>query len=149
MAKYGTTDRCTGGTVFKSSENPGEEATKAFDDNESTHWYGTALPATIGYQFTKAWKISKLRFITKNNNDNPKNFTIQGSNNGSDYTTLYTGIGNGTQNWQEFTFTNKIPYLYVKMVVTSVQAAGTWCLIDEIEMYEGIYPTSGAFLLFL
>lgn len=54
MAKYGTTDRCTGGTVFKSSENPGGEATKAFDDNESTYWYGTGS-RTVTWFNTIKW----------------------------------------------------------------------------------------------
>lgn len=144
MATYGTTDRCTGGTAFGTTYDTTNTWAKAFDDNESTYFYGSTSPATIGYQFATAWKISKVMFKSSETNDNPNAFTIQGSNNGTDYTTLYTGNGSGGTGFQTFTFTNRIPYLYIKMVVTTIQAAGTYCRVNEMQMYEGIYPNQAA-----
>ena len=152
MATYGITDRCTGGTATADSQISGNYIPAyAFDSNNNTAWVSdNTLPHWIKYNFGAGvtWKISKVTIKSWEGGHQahaPKTFTIQGSNNDSDYNILDTQTN--IANWSEqetrtFSFTNRIAYRYIKINVTSTES-GTQCTINEIDMFEGIYPSGG------
>jgi len=154
MPTYGTTDRCTGGTASANSAGGGYEAAKAFDDNTGTRWMNTnEIPTWIKYDFGAgiSWKISKLTLSAfMSDNLQCKAFTLQGSNNDSDWTTVYTGQMANSDGVQTFTFINKNSYRYFKVNVTTTwhQSVNNNVSFWEIQMFEGIYP-GGGFLLFM
>ena len=153
MPTYGTTDRCTGGTASANAVYGIDHADHAVaNDGNASYWYATSGPCWWKYDFGAgvAWRISKLimqcaNIVTK---CGVKNFTVQGSNNDSDYTTLYTGITVNNNNEQTFTWTNKVSYRYIKINVIDDWDATGYALICEVQMFEGIYPSTG-FILFI
>ena len=151
MATYGTTERCTGGTASADSVGDGLVAANAFDDNATTRWranYGT-FPHWIKYDFGAGvfWRISKVtvKCLNYSTNTAMTDFTVQGSNNDTDYTVIYTGVHADNENVQTFTFTNKTAYRYIKINITTGVSAEKVGDIAELEMFEGIYP-GGLFL---
>jgi hypothetical protein len=64
---------------------------------------------------------------------------IQGSNNGSNWTDLYTFTANGTTNWQEFNFTNSIAYSSIRFLASNTG----WGELVELEFYNGATKLSG------
>jgi hypothetical protein len=149
MAIYGITDRCTGGTISAHSENGTNYDHLAFDDNNSTRWEGLAgasLPGYIRYQFASGvyWTISKLVYRRYTGITNGINaYQIQGSNNGSSWTTLKSGNFANSDGDQTLTFTNTIPYNYIQIYITS-SYDGSLVSAEEISMYEGIYTKQAA-----
>ena len=141
---YGTTDRCTGGTPSNAT---------VFDNNTSTQveYPVGSLPIRYSYDFGVgvAWKISKARlYVYQYAGLNA--FKVQGShNNFSNTVDLYSGNRtNNHDSWQDFTFKNKIAYRYVGIYCTS-SFDGTFMRLAEIEMMEGIYPSSSVIQFFL
>ncbi len=158
MTDYGTTDRLTGGTPSASGILGGYPASQACDDNAATRWISNsaAFPHWWKYDFGAgvSWKISKITIkgAIVDTHIGIKDFSVQGSNNDTDYTTLYTGQTVDNENLQTFNFTadNKIAYRYIKINITTSwdttpndQNAEIW----EFRAFEGIYP-SGAFMFF-
>ncbi|GAG67627.1 unnamed protein product, partial [marine sediment metagenome] len=98
----------------------GYEATKACDDNLETRWISStsAFPHwwkyDLGAGVTKI--VTKLRIYKFGDTAGCplKDFTLQGSNNNEDWTTIHTGqVANvTTPTWEEFTFSNAIAYRY-------------------------------------
>jgi hypothetical protein len=64
---------------------------------------------------------------------------IQGSNNGSSWTDLYTFSTNGTGNWQEFSFSNTTAYSSLRFVASSTG----WGEVAELEFYNGTTKLTG------
>ncbi len=154
MPEYGNTDRCTGGTASADVESGAPNAaSKAFDDNVLTAWAtgDVAYPHWIKYDFGVGvkWKISQVKItsLVDNNTSAPYDFTIEGSNNDSDFDVLdtQTSISFGNPETKTFSFVNKIAYRYIKIAATRNAIPNNWCIIEEIEMFEGIYPVAGGF----
>ncbi len=143
-----TIDLCVGGTAFADSYYAKYTPSLAFDDLDSdwspvTIWYVTTLrPHWIGYDFGvgNEKKIEKLRFKPMNElGVMVKDFQFQGSNNYSDWTTIYTGIAAASETWQEFLFENSISYRYYRIYITSsYRVDQQFCGIWEIEMMESV-----------
>lgn len=103
MASYtGGANLCTGGTSFGSgSINPSYTYIEAFDGQHETsdpYWVfpDTQMPtAHAGYQFATPVSIREVRIRIANQNalDSPKDFLIQCSSNGTDWTTAITVTG--------------------------------------------------------
>ena len=151
MATYGVTDRCTGGTASADIVNGGNAAANAFDNNESTYWErpaATALPGWIKYDFGAGvlWAISKLSVLLYSSGSCTwRAFTVNGSNNNSDWTELASlEAANTFLGYQTFTWTNRTKYRYIKIIITTDYRAGdNYCSTFEIQMFEGIYPAGG------
>jgi len=146
MAITYTEDKCTGGTSSGTVGTSGHDHTYAFDNNASTYWNtdaSGAFPHYLQYDFGAgvAWKISRVtikNYLAKG----IINFSIMGSNNDTNWTTLYTGTATDTTDVQTFTFTNKTKYRYCKFNITS-NVTGTNTVAYEVEMMAGIYPPVG------
>lgn len=93
-------DLCTGGSSFASHENlPNEGHAKAFDnDFASTKWLAlNQTAASVGYQFGSSATHLVLKYAITSGNDvsgrDPKDWTLEGSNDGSSWTTVDTITG--------------------------------------------------------
>jgi len=154
--EYGS-DILTDGTATASSvydDNPLYAAEKAVDDsleaadrwlskvNQNTGWWKYDL----GVGVTKI--VCKFRYYGYTANQQIKDFTIQGSNNDSDYDVLLTETAANVQSWQEWTFSNSTAYRYYKVVWTSIITANNYAGALEMEMMEEI-KEEGANIMFL
>lgn len=121
------------------SEYTGNEAVKAVDGNASTSWVanGTATASTPMWLRLqpKAGTVATSYAITPRAvypDHAPRDFTFQGSNDGTAWTTLdtRTGVVWADQVPQTFTFTNTVAYTYYRFYCTAVQNVG--CDVSEI-----------------
>lgn len=137
-----SSDLCTGGVPSASSDQAslGREAAKAFDDNTGTRWQANApVPQWLKYKFAQAEPASKVRInpYLYSGNASIRNFTVQGSNNDANWTTLYTGEHPDASGWHDFTFSNSIAYLYLKIDITTTWNANPSLL--EVEMMKDVF----------
>ena len=85
--------------------------------------------------------VEKLLFMATST-DEPKDFTLQGSNDNSTWTTLLTAQGvDGGGTWQEWLVTNSTAYRYYKLNFTTYWASSLLAL-REIEMMEANFAVS-------
>lgn len=143
------------GEASASSEhNPGAGIYKpyfAFDRSNltgtNTYWRSlgaTALPHWIEYKFNTPKIINKYRFDNTNMNETfyPVSWTVNGSNNRTDWVVLDTKSNQGgTGNPYIYTasFNNSTPYLYYRVIATAVSSNTTpvWNL-SELLFYEAL-----------
>lgn len=139
---YGS-DILNDGTASASSENASFLAPKAVDNllagsrwitqvNQNTGWWKYDL----GVGVTKT--VRKFRYIGEHNNQQIKDFTLQGSNDDSNYDVLLTQTAASSQAWQEWTFANSTAYRYYKIVWTSIITVDNYAGALEMEMMEMI-----------
>ncbi|NOU82689.1 coagulation factor 5/8 type domain-containing protein [Paenibacillus sp. LMG 31459] len=133
-----------GGTVTSSSTSSpsGEEKEKAFDANPSTKWLITTSTGWIQYKFaTGVTQIATSYSITSANDvpgRDPKNWTLQGSNNGTSWTTLDTRTNEtfATRFLKKtYTFSNTTAYAYYRLTV-SANNGETNLQLAEIGLYN-------------
>lgn len=89
-----------GDVLYSSEYSTSYKGWYALDHDRGTAWISleadgapsVGTPQYIGFQFAAAKTIRGFSFITRNsaNHDHPKDFTLQGSNNGSDWDILHT-----------------------------------------------------------
>jgi len=150
MAKYGTTDRFTaGGTITEDLLHEGAYVpANAVDNNTGTHWYSnvSACPHWLKYDFGAGvtWAISKVTLQCVDGRGGNA-FTVNGSNNDSTYTQLYSGNRIDNNSVQTFTFVNRVKYRYIKIIFTSSYYGNGQVNVTEMEAFEGIY-WGGSFL---
>lgn len=124
---------------------------KAFDTiyfSDNTRWigHGSTLPQRAVWTFPDPTIVDTVRIYNANSSgadQSPSDFTIAGSNDGSDWTTLDTesGVTGWTANkFRTFQFVNRTPYLKYRLEVTDVQGH-TRMTITEIELYR-LVPAS-------
>lgn len=93
----------TGATLTASSSLTGYPVAQAFDGNASTIWHvdGSPTSAWIQAQLSSAAKVTSFSITARSDqNDRLNAFTLQGSNDGSSWTTLYTG-SNTASGWTQ------------------------------------------------
>lgn len=140
----GTDDQCSGGTAAADSDfGAGYEADKAFDNNLATIWASTATacPHWIRYQLTSGKVITQYSICPRTGylDFAPKDFKLQGSNNGMDFVDLDSSTGiidwaTGVEKY--FSFTNSTSYTYYRIYVTANNGgAGGGVNMAEIQMF--------------
>ena len=107
------------------------EAFRAFDGNDSTFWSGEQNLTSgqwLQYQFANAVIAKKITI----NNYNASSFTLQGSNDGSNFDTLTSGtLSNNTTS--SFNFNNTTAYKYYKL--SNLGTTSTNVAINTIQLY--------------
>jgi len=99
-------------------------AWKAMDKNGGTRWSASgAMPQWLQYQFASGKVIKGYEFIAAYATQNPSNFTLQASNDGSNWTILDTQTGKSALT-QYYTFSNTVAYTYYRLNVTAVGGGG-------------------------
>lgn len=139
----------TGGTPSADSVyGGGNEATKAVDSDIATYWLSGAGALPHWWKYDLGVGVSKiarkLKMWIRNDAGGSlcKDFTLQGSNNDSDWDVIHTGqytsnLEDNSNVLQEFTFANLTAYRYYKINITTTWRAGdTVAGLNEIEMME-------------
>jgi len=148
----------TGGVASASSERYSEyAATNAFngarDDGYGWQSADYALPAWLQYKFNIPTRVDKYAIISRNNakylSQSPKDWTLQGSNDGSTWTVLDTRtneIGWGQYETREYTLNNTNKYFYYRLVISATNESCA-VQIDELEFYA-VVQDDGSFNTF-
>lgn len=140
MAIKYTPDLLINGTASASSEEVGYEAAKACDNNTATAWSSgdVAYPHWWNYYFGNGKRIIKLTIMPRlvtGVDYGLKNFTLQGSNDNVNWTTVYTGLAANNGDIQVFTFTNTNFYKYYRINATDgYNLTYKYTYIKEFEM---------------
>ena len=149
-------NRATGGTASASLENaPSESAAQAFDGTTATKWFtGSSAGSTGWLQYNfgpgKKWVVTRYDLSSANDEPtrDPRDWQFQGSNDGTNWTTLDTRSG---QSWASRLLTKQYsvsapgPYQYYRLNITANNGAGD-IQLSEMALYAyGDTPPSSAY----
>lgn len=110
-------------------------AKELIDGDLNTLWW--AGPSNyIQAQFSTAVCKTGFRWYIGHGSYYPTAFSIAGSNDGSNFTTLGTFSGTGTVGWQAFTFENTMSYLYYRITTTAVMNG--YSFIYELQFLDPV-----------
>ena len=121
------------------SDSPsGEDITKLIDNSTSTKYLTQHSAAWVQFQSSTATAVVSYSITSANDvpNRDPRNWTLQGSNNGTSWTTLNTQTNQSFASRflkKTYTFTNSTTYTYYRLNVTAVQS-GTQLQLSEWEL---------------
>lgn len=136
--------------VFESGHSFTHYGWLVFDHDSGTDWYNyeDGFPYWVTFDFgagnTKI--VTKYR-LTASGVDviraerAPEDFTLQGSNNNSDWTILDTVTGEiswGVGESREFEIDNSTEYRYYRLNITDTESTTNYIQLAEVEMYETI-----------
>lgn len=137
-------DRSEGGTVTASSDDSpdGEGKLNAFDNSYSSKWLVTVPSAWIQYQFPggSAYAINSYTITAANDypERDPKNWTLTGSNDGTNWTQLDTQQNQDfADRFQSKTFTiaNTTAYSYYRFTLDN--HSGSILQLAELKLNDG------------
>ena len=140
---FAATDVCTGGAISVSSTaSPvGEEAAKAFDDLTSTKWLIGNSTGWIQYTFggSTVWAVNQYTITSANDVParDPKNWTLQGSNNGTSWTTVDSRTSEAFASRflkKTYSFSNTLGFHMYRLNVTA-NSGDSNLQMAEIEMF--------------
>ncbi len=145
------------GTAFASQNGSTSDSSacwKAFDEATNTSWKTTSTGTSFagvdfGFNFTTGFVATGYTIALKDGDSNqaPKDWTFQGSNDGSSWTTLDTRanftVGNtAATQWggygaqkKTFTFSNSTSYTRYKWVFTGSQSSGQEVFITSAQIF--------------
>ncbi|MER7441367.1 GH92 family glycosyl hydrolase [Micromonospora avicenniae] len=128
-------------SVTASDENaPNEIAAKLTDEDSATKWLAFSQTGWVTYRLTEPAAVVRYALTAANDEPgrDPRDFVIQGSNDGSTWTDLDKRTGerfSGRYATKYYSFTNKTAYGYYRLKVTAnsgeplLQLAG-WSISD-------------------
>ncbi len=132
--------------VTASAENPPYEGkAQAFDGDKDTKWLTFAATGWLQAQLKQPQTVTDYA-ITSGNDEparDPKDWTLQGSSDGTTWTTVDTRTG---QSWtgrgqtHEFTVADPQPYLHYRLTVTAGNGAPI-IQLSELELADPAVPT--------
>jgi hypothetical protein len=137
-----------GGTPTASAYSESYVPARAIDgdaghESHFMYWYvyGQGLPQWLQVQLASAKVITAytLHGYTFGISGEPKDWTLQASNDGSNWTTLDNRSGivwSAYQRSQTFTFSNATAYAYYRVNVTATQSAIDHVIISEFALWE-------------
>ena len=133
------------GTASASTEfNSSYQAWEAFGGGGNSEYWSSTQDSGVGwlqYQFTSGQTIIAYRLQSENSTNTPSHWTLKGSNNGSDFTTLdtQTGISWTGRDYKLFEFSNTTAYTYYRLDITRT---GNMTYL-EVNSFELLDSTSG------
>ncbi len=134
---------CTGGTPSASGDNAanGEGVAQAFDGNTATKWLTFATTGWIQYEFGGSSSYAVNQYTITSANDmptrDPNSWTFEGSNDGSNWTTLDTQSGQSfASRFQTNTYniSNSTAYRIYRLNITANHGDSSTQL-SEMAMY--------------
>lgn len=116
--------------VTRSSVSAGNEAFQSFDEDTGTYWnsnWHTNEWIKMDLGEGNLENPTSIRITTNNNQYDLKDFTFEGSNDDSSWTTLTSGVHPQSSTAQVYNFNNENYYRYLRLSITSNQlnAGGT------------------------
>ena len=135
----------TNGVMVTDSANigTGYEGWRAFDNNSDTRWGVAATSGILLVTLAVAKIIAGYAIQARNDSyliDSPKSWTLEGSNNGTEWVVLdtQTGVIAWSMNERkEFAVSSPAAYLYYRLNIGSNQS-GTDTSVSEVELLEGV-----------
>ena len=127
---------CFGGTVYNNSSS--YTYFKSFDGNTSTKYLSQSNNnGYIGYKFSSPIKVYKAVFSNQDASIvRIKNFKIQGSNDGTNYTDITSGQYPNNGTYEQVCIMNpSIAYQYYRLFIVDVWSAGNYIGTGEIQFY--------------
>jgi predicted alpha-1,2-mannosidase len=133
-------------TITASAENPpGEGKAQAFDGDKGTKWLAFATTGWVQAELKQPQTVTDYALTSANDEPgrDPKDWTLQGSNDGSTWTAVDTRSGQSfTARGQtkSFTVADPQPYLYYRFTVTANGGADI-VQLAEVELADPAVPT--------
>ena len=133
--------------VSASSNNDGDEGVmKAFDGDSGTRWTttgGGAIDSWVQVKLPAAAAFNAVLLTSRGEGwvrQSPKDFKIQGSNDGEiwDDLSTQTGVTWDEKERKKFTFQNETAYLYYRIFIQSVQSDG-YAALSEIDFGTAVH----------
>ncbi|WOO40584.1 discoidin domain-containing protein [Rubellicoccus peritrichatus] len=122
---------------LSSSVNNSNELANAIDGDTSTRWPTRQFQTpgqTFTVDFTERQLIHRILLETVDNpEDYPRGYIVRGSNNGTDYTEIISGSGNGATTSIELS--QPVTYRYIQIEQTG-SSNNRWWSIHEINIYK-------------
>lgn len=101
---------------YSSQYSTDRAATKAVDGDTASYWRaGSATNAYIVLELEEATPVSLMQWYIGNTTYFAAAFTVAGSNDGTNFTDLFSGGCTATSGWQEFSWENETPYKYIRV----------------------------------
>jgi hypothetical protein len=130
-----------GGTLtaqYQTGSPTGEEYTKLIDNNTNTKYLTVHASAWMQYQAPSSYVVTSYKITSANDapERDPLNWTLQGSNNGSTWTTIDARSNEDFPNrfhTRIFNFTNSAGYTYYRFNMSN--NSGTLLQLGEIELF--------------
>lgn len=127
------------------------------DNNTETGWLSAAVPSASQpqwwqYDFGAAKEKVVVKYTIQHATDGnppyyyPKSFTLQGSNDGSGWTTVHSPsaqTGWGRLEKRTFTFSNSTAYRYYRIHITEKEAGGEGVSMGEVELIPAASGSAG------
>lgn len=143
-ATPGGADQCSGGTVIKSNEAFGNEATKAFDNNNATAWgYNVNNNQWIGYQFTSPVMVQQILLRVGQAGDAaptlraPKNCKVEYSDDGVAWAESFSFVHMPNVDY-DFLYPASSPasgyHRCWRIYCSDNNGDGTWIGLQEVEL---------------
>ena len=133
-----TSNTTPSGVVSAINADSNYPAYYAFDNNNDTKWWSTSSSnGWIAYKFPSAKRVTKalLRPTYDGGGARVKNYKIQASNDGNNWTTLYTGVCNNSSDEQIVTFKNATSYMNYRIFVVDNYVANGGISIKTVQLY--------------
>ena len=137
---------CVGGTATENltirNSNSSYWVDKAFDGSDTSYWAtaNKSEPGWVIYDFGVGVKHVITRVSIKPYSTRWKDFSVFGSNNGVDFTILYSGTHAENSEKEFYVFSNLTAYRYIKITVHTGWSSTNF-VVYEIGMYSagGVY----------
>jgi hypothetical protein len=138
-----TSNIATGGTATASSFVGGFVASNAFNNNQNDVWVSNSPACWLRYDFGAGVTKRIGRYIIYSENGyptrSPRNWTFEGSNDGTSWTALDTRTAQGPMTFSvpyTYSFANSVSYRYYRLNITTNNGDGAYSSISEFQMYE-------------
>ncbi|GII31842.1 hypothetical protein Pmi06nite_52840 [Planotetraspora mira] len=139
------------GAVTASADNPpGEVATNLKDDDSSTKWLAFSRTGWVTYRMNQPVVVKKYALTSANDapGRDPRDFAVQGSNDGSEWTDLdsRTGVSfSGRFATNTYSVSNTTAYTYYRLNVTansgdSIIQLADWNISDGSDVVRPATP---------
>jgi hypothetical protein len=142
-----TSNATPSGFVYASSfGGAGQEPWRAFDQSTGTLWQGSVVnTGTLTYEFPTARNIKRYAIRTAGGSGQPRQWTIEGSNNNIAYTILDTVTASlaASSVYTSNILANTASFTFYRINITAISTLGQLPAITELELTESTGSGAG------